>query len=290
MTRVKIVTDSTADIPKDLVEELDITVIPLKVNFSEQETYLDGEELSPAQFYEKLGKTSVMPTTSQPSPYDFETLYSKISTDADEETIVFSIHLSSKLSGTYQAASIAAGEVEDKIRVHVIDSKKASYSIGIIVEDVARLAATGASAEQVQARIDELLESTSVYFLVETLEYLQKNGRIGKAAALIGSLLKMKPILSLSKEGEVYPFEKVRGRKKAIDKIVETLAAEYNDQPVKIGLSHAVASDVGDSVLETVSSRLNTVSTVKTEIGAVIGTHVGPGTIAIMVIPADENK
>lgn len=216
MTRVKIVTDSTADIPKDLVEELDITVIPLKVNFSEQETYLDGEELSPAQFYEKLGKTSVMPTTSQPSPYDFETLYSKISTDADEETIVFSIHLSSKLSGTYQAASIAAGEVEDKIRVHVIDSKKASYSIGIIVEDVARLAATGASAEQVQARIDELLESTSVYFLVETLEYLQKNGRIGKAAALIGSLLKMKPILSLSKEGEVYPFEKVRAARRQL--------------------------------------------------------------------------
>ncbi|EZH67205.1 hypothetical protein DH09_04525 [Bacillaceae bacterium JMAK1] len=285
MTRVKIVTDSTADIPNSLAEELDITVIPLKVNFSADETYLDGIELSPTAFYEKLQQANEMPTTSQPSPYDFEKLYNKIYDESEEDTVIFSIHLSSKLSGTYQAATIAASEVEDKINVHVIDSRRASYSIGIIVADVAKLAIEGADHKTIQDRIDVLLNETSVYFMVETLEYLQKNGRIGKAQALIGSLLKMKPILSLSEEGEVYPFEKARGRKKAIDKIVETLQEKYKDQPVDIGLSHAVAPEVGDTVLEEIKARLNTQSTVKTEIGAVIGTHVGPGTVAVMVTP-----
>ncbi|MBB6449339.1 DegV family protein with EDD domain [Geomicrobium halophilum] len=290
MTSVKVVTDSTADIPEDLVEELDITVIPLNVNFGEKETYKDGEKLTPSGFYEKLQESDVMPTTSQPSPYDFETLYSDLADSLEEDTVIFSIHLSSQLSGTYQAASIAAEEVSSKANVEVIDSKGASYSFGIIVTDIARLAKRGANRDECRERLEQLIQASSVYFIVDTLEYLQKNGRIGKASALVGSLLKMKPILSLNKKGEVYPYEKIRGRKKAFERIVSQLEETYGKQPVHVGVAHAVAPKAVETIFTDIRSKLNVTSEVTTEIGAVIGSHVGPGTIAVIAAPAQESE
>ncbi|QQK80567.1 DegV family protein [Salicibibacter cibi] len=284
MARVKVVTDSTADIPKKMLEELDITVVPLKVNFGENETYTDGETLSPSGFYEKLQKSDVMPTTSQPSPYDFETLYNRLS---EEDTVIFSIHLSSQLSGTYQAATLGAEET--KANVEVIDSKRASYAFGIIVADVARLAKNGADRDECRKRLEHLLQHTTVFFMVDTLEYLEKNGRIGKASALLGSLLKMKPILSLTEKGEVYPYEKVRGRKKAMARIVTELENTFGDQPIQLGMFHAIAADTAETMAADVKEKLNVVSDVTTEIGAVIGAHVGPGTIAVTAAPAQES-
>ncbi|QOY34427.1 DegV family protein [Anaerobacillus isosaccharinicus] len=280
MAKVKIITDSTADIPSSIVEELDITVVPLKVLFGE-ETFEDGVDINATQFYEKLASEQVIPTTSQPTPYQFEEVYKEVA--REEETQIISIHLSAKLSGTYQSAFIAKDMVKDQIDVTVVDSKRASYAIGIIVVEVARLAKSGATKEQCLTRLDELLSTSVIYFMVDTLEFLQKNGRIGKASALFGSLLKIKPILSLNSDGEVFPFDKVRGQKKALAKVYDFFDKDFGTQPIHVGISHANAMDVATEIMLEMKSRFNVKSDIITEIGPVIGAHVGPGAIAVTV-------
>ncbi|RXI98048.1 DegV family protein [Anaerobacillus alkaliphilus] len=280
MAKVKIVTDSTADLPKTLADELDITVVPLKVLFGE-ETFEDGITITADEFYKKLASTSIIPSTSQPTPYQFEEVYKEVA--SEEETHIISIHLSSKLSGTFQSASIARDIIKDEIDVTVVDSKRASYAIGIIVVEIAKLAKAGATKEECLARLDVLLQRTRVYFMVDTLEFLQKNGRIGKASAVLGSLLKIKPILSLNEDGEVFPFDKVRGQKKALAKIYEFIEKEYGTDELHVGISHANANEFASEVMTEIKGRFHVSSEVITDIGPVIGAHVGPGTIAISV-------
>ncbi|MFB5660605.1 DegV family protein [Alteribacillus sp. HJP-4] len=288
MPEVKIVTDSTADIPVELTKALDITVIPLKVSMG-SDTYQDGVSLTPDEFYNKLETLDDLPTTSQPSPYEFETVYERIARKSDGKPAdILSIHISSRMSGTVQSAEVAAASIGENINVKVIDSKRASYAIGVIVVEIAKMARDGAGLAQCEARLEQLLEETNVYFLVDTLQYLQKNGRIGKASALIGSLLKMKPVLSLNKDGEVYPYQKARGKKKAMQAISEALQKEYKERPVHIGVSHARAPEAGEELLKSAKETLNVKSDVLTKIGAVIGSHTGPGTIAVAVMPAEE--
>ncbi|WP_348639464.1 DegV family protein [Salibacterium salarium] len=286
--RVKIVTDSTADIPSELVDKYNITVVPLKVVMG-NETFQDGVTLTPEAFYNKLDLLNDLPTTSQPTPYEFETVYQRIQEkSADEDLSILSVHLSSKMSGTVQSALLAAQSVENEVNVEVVDSKKASYAIGVIVVELAKLAQAGASLAECKTKLETFLQETNVYFLVDTLEFLQKNGRIGKASALIGSLLKMKPVLSLTEEGEVYPYRKARGKKKALAVISEALKEQYKNQPVHIGVSHAEAETSGEELLDVGKTELNTQSTVLTKIGAVIGSHTGRGTVSIAVMPAYE--
>ncbi|WP_078391538.1 DegV family protein [Shouchella patagoniensis] len=278
MALIKVVTDSTADIPEELTTKYGITVIPLNVHFGEEQ-YEDGVTLSPKEFYSKLKKSDVMPKTSQPSPQQFEDMYRQI---ADEDTAhILSIHLSAKMSGTTQAALIAKEEVKNDLDVHVYDSKRASYAIGVIVVEIAKLAAEGADLQTCQQRIQELLEDTTVYFMVDTLEFLQKNGRIGKASALLGSLLKMKPILSLNEAGEVYPHEKVRGQKKAVARIIALLKEEFGSGEVHVGISHALNEELANELADELKKQFNVKSIVLTEIGSVIGAHVGPGTVSL---------
>ncbi|WP_096189170.1 DegV family protein [Evansella halocellulosilytica] len=281
MGQVKIVTDSTADIPESLVKDLNISVVPLKVHFGE-ETFEDGVDLNASQFYDKLKSANIIPTTSQPTPHQFETEYRRIHEEWPQDDII-SIHLSSKLSGTFQSAYIASQTLGDEVPLTVIDSRRASYAIGIIVVEVAKLAKAGATKEECLKRIDELLEDTTVYFMVDTLEFLEKNGRIGKASAVLGSLLKIKPILSLNEEGEVYPFEKVRGNKKAVSKIIQEFQNKYGNDPVHIGISHADAEDEAEKLMVKMKETFNMKESVITNIGPVIGTHVGPGTISVSI-------
>ena len=285
MSKVKIVTDSTADIPKALAEELNITVVPLKVMFSEEESYEDGVTLTTQEFYQKLTATQSIPTTSQPTPFQFEEVYRTLIHEGD--TNILSIHLSARLSGTFQSATIAKESLDDEnVNLHVIDSKRASYGIGLIVVELARLAEQGKSMQECLARLEELLHDTKLYFLVDTLEYLQKNGRIGGASALLGSLLKIKPILSLNEDGEVFPFEKVRGQKKALNRILEVLKEEFGDEPVHIGACHAMNESLARELLERSRSEFDVKSEVLTNIGSVVGAHVGPGAVALMVTKA----
>ncbi|SFE39840.1 DegV family protein [Alteribacillus iranensis] len=285
-SNVKIVTDSTADIPSDLLKKYDISVVPLKVIMG-NETFQDGVTLTSEEFYEKQESMDQLPTTSQPAPYEFETVYRRIVEKHKEENIkILSLHISSKLSGTLQSAALAAEQVEDEVHVEVVDSKRASYALGIIVVELAKMAQEGASAEACHERLTQLLNDTTVYFLVDTLEFLQKNGRIGRASALIGSLLKMKPVLGLTEEGEVCPVQKARGKKRALHIIKNALQEQYGDAPVHIGVSHAGSLNSGEEMLEEVSTYLNIQTTTLTDIGAVIGSHTGRGTLAVSVTKA----
>lgn len=286
MANVFIVTDSTADIPKNIVEELGITVVPLKVHFGE-ETYLDGVSITADEFYSKLQSAERLPTTSQPSPLDFVNVYKSLA-EGKEDVHIISIHISSALSGTYQSAAIAKSMVGHNISVTVIDSKKASYAMGTIVVSVAEYAKAGATAEQCIEYANYLVENTHVYFLVDTLHYLQKGGRIGKASALLGTLLNIKPILSLDDAGEVYAKDKIRGSKKAFSKIVELLKEDSkNYNKVRISLIHAASLPEAQVAIEELKKHFDVASILIADIGAVIGTHVGNGTIGI-VLSADD--
>lgn len=289
VARIHVFTDSTADIPKDLQKELHIHVIPLKVHLDNQ-SYLDGENLTPEEFYRKLEVAEQLPTTSQPSPMDFCDAYKQAIAEGAEEII--SIHLSSALSGTYQSAVLAKGMLEEEstVKVTVIDSKSASYGIGVVAAAVARAALAGKSLEECIEIANYYIENQQIYFLVDTLDYLNRGGRIGKAAAVVGSLLNIKPILSINKEGEIYSIEKVRGKNRAFDRILELIKEQIPAGPLSATVVHADASDEASRWIEKLAEQpeYEIREKVISSIGPVIGTHTGPATLAYILVPLKE--
>lgn len=278
MAHIRIVTDSTSDIPEPLRKQYGIEIVPLKVHFG-SETYYDAVTIQPAEFYEKLKASSALPTTSQPSPADYLNVYKKL---ADEKpgTEIISIHLSSAMSGTYQSAMLAKSLLGDEAAVTVIDSKSASYGIGLLVVEAARAAAAGKTVDEIVERIGSLRKEMRIYFLVGTLEFLQKGGRIGKAAALFGSLLNIKPILTIDDEGEVSSVDKVRGHKKAIARIIELIRADFGDRKLLMTVAHAGAPEAAAEFSEALQAHFDIAEMTYTDVGPVIGTHAGPGTVA----------
>ncbi|MDX9872280.1 MAG: DegV family protein, partial [Clostridia bacterium] len=215
MATVKIVTDSTADLPAALRSAYDITVMPLKVIFKD-EIYREGVDITIPAFFEKLAGTEQLPTTSQPSPAEFQEVYEELTADG---STVISMHISSKMSGTIQSAMLAKKNLPDR-DIRVIDSGKVTMALGLGVLVGARAAQAGRSADEVEALVQEMFNhKIKIYFMVDTFENLQKGGRIGKAAALLGTLLNIKPILTVE-DGLVAPFEKVRGKTKAVERLV----------------------------------------------------------------------
>ncbi|KKO52164.1 DegV family protein [Paenibacillus sp. DMB20] len=285
MKKTVIVTDSTADIPADLVKKYDIRIVPLRVMFG-HDSYLDGIEITPGDFYKRLVASSQMPTTSQPSPADFAAAYEAVLKESPGCSIL-SIHLSSGMSGTYQSALLATSMLEEETDITVWDSKSASYGFGLFVVHAAKLAEEGASVEEIVSAVEELRSQRKLYFLVDTLEYLQKGGRIGKASAILGTLLNIKPILSIDQEGIIYAVEKVRGRKKATSRIIELFQKELPGiTNIHVGVGHTADPASVEEFLEQLSTVFTVKEVVLSEIGAVIGTHVGPGTIAAYIWPA----
>lgn len=281
MGKVRIVTDSTADIPAEDRERLGISMVPLKVIFGE-ETYLDAVTINSDQFYERLAMSAALPTTSQPSPLEFTDVYQRLLAE-DADSPILSIHVSAALSGTYQSAVIAHSMIEGESDITILDSKSASYGFGMRVVKAAEMAQAGESKERIIAEIERLERNTNLYFLVDTLEYLQKGGRIGKASALIGSILNIKPILSLDQDGVVVAVDKVRGSKKAMSRIVELLKETYGDEPVGITMAYSFRKDTAVELFELLKSRLNVQAVGWTTIGAVVGTHTGPGASAVFM-------
>ncbi|GAB6929753.1 DegV family protein [Paenibacillus sp. JCM 10914] len=285
MNKTVIVTDSTADIPADLVKQHNIHIVPLRLMFGE-ETYLDGVEIAPGEFYKKLVQSTQLPTTSQPSPADFVAVYESILEQYPGCSIV-SLHISSSMSGTYQSALIATSMIEGDADITVWDSKSASYGFGLLVVEAAKLAQEGATASDIVASLEEIRSKRRLYFLVDTLEFLQKGGRIGKASAVLGTLLNIKPILSIDDEGVIFPVEKVRGRKKATAKIIELLARDLSGVThVKVAVGHTADPAQVEEILQQLSTVFQVEETTLSEIGPVVGSHVGPGTIAAYVWPA----
>lgn len=282
MARIHVVTDSGGDLPLEVRERLGINVVPLTVQFGD-EIFKDGMEISTSEFYTRLKADSLIPSTCQPSPADFVEVYEQIAKPGDT---IISIHLSSKMSGTYQSAVLASSMIDPAIQVKAIDSKAASMGIGLV-------AVAAAEAIQAEKSLDEILEDVQhaidhlqVYFVVDTLEYLQKNGRIGMASALVGTLLNIKPILTLV-DGQVAPFEKVRGKTKALKRIRELSAdftKQYPDRKLRAALSHADNYTEAKKVADELAKILDLDGDVLIgDIGPTIGVHTGPGTVALFL-------
>jgi DegV family protein with EDD domain len=281
MCAIRIVTDSTADIPKEASRRLGIEVVPLKVIFG-NETYLDGVTIDSGQFYDKLTSSAALPTTSQPSPVEFVDVYQRIFQE-DPDAQILSFHVSSALSGTYQSALLAKSMLDGNPDITVIDTKTVCQALGITVTAAAEWAKEGFSANEIVIKSDGLRRDIKLYFMVDTLEYLHKGGRIGKASALFGSILNIKPILSVSDEGLVYPVDKVRGSKKAMQRIVELLKDEFGSDPVAVTLDWASTKEPAEELGKLIESQFDVHRMHYSTIGAVIGTHVGPGAVAVFM-------
>ncbi|WP_166238091.1 DegV family protein [Paenibacillus turpanensis] len=283
-TKIRIVTDSTADIPAEMRSRLQIEMVPLKVHFG-KDTFLDSVTIQAEQFYEKLGQSQQLPTTSQPSPVDFLEVFKSLT--ADPEVHVISIHLSSALSGTYQSAVLAKSLLDDNANITIIDSRSASYGCGMLVVEAAEWADAGKSVDEIVNRVEELRNATGLYFLVDTLEYLQKGGRIGKAAALFGSLLNIKPILTVDNEGEISAVDKIRGQKKAMVRIIELLDQHFAGKSIDMTIAHSQSQGTAEEFGAMISNHFDVKKVQYTSLGPVIGTHVGPGTVAVFAKQAD---
>jgi DegV family protein with EDD domain len=281
MCKVRIVTDSTADIPRKLVNELGIVVVPLKVSLGDQ-VYRDGVDITSQEILAGMMKGDIHPTTSQPSPGEFVAVYENLI--AKGETVI-SIHLSGKLSGTVQSAQTAK-TMTDSREIHVVDSKSASMGLGLIVIAAARAAAEGMDYREILHLVKEKTEKHFILFLVDSLEYLEKGGRIGKANAFLGTLLKIKPILTVDGEGQVVPLEKVRGKMKAFERMA-AIIAERTD---RTGSYECALLGVNDEesmakLSQLVEPILNCDEFKIAELGPVILSHTGPGTVGIVVCP-----
>lgn len=281
MSTIHLVTDSTADIPQDVREKYGIVMVPLKVHFGD-ETFLDAVTIQPEQFYPKLAAATQLPTTSQPSPADFVDTYSRLLADSDAEII--SVHLSSAFSGTYQSAVLAKSMLEEKgERITVVDSKSASYGTGMLVVAAVQMAREGRNRQEIAERIVQMRKETKLYFLVDTLEYLHKGGRIGKASALFGTLLNIKPILSIDDEGVIFPVDKVRGHKKAVSRMIELLHQDFDGKKVQLCIAHSNAFEAAEQLADTLRDKFDIGELNYTLIGSVVGTHIGGGTVAAIM-------
>lgn len=274
---VKIVTDSVADIPSEVVAELGISVIPVLVRFGE-ETYRDGIDITTDQFYEKLVKSKVMPTTSVPSLDIFARTYASLAEETDEILVIM---ISSKLSGIYNAALQSAELVESECRIEVIDSGCAVMAQGFIVIKAARAARDGASLDEILEIVHRDLPRAEIRAAFDTLEYLKKGGRIGKAAALMGSMLKVNPLITL-RDGVVEPAGRARSRAKAIDLLYDFAAGYSHIEEMAVEGANC-PQDV-DHLVERLGAIFPEERIYRSRTTPVIGTHTGPGLILVAVL------
>ncbi|MEA3397909.1 MAG: DegV family protein [Chloroflexota bacterium] len=279
-SKIALVTDSTAYLSPEKVQECNTTVIPLYIHLDEA-TYRDGVDLDADTFFQKLKGAPELPTTSQPSVGDFLELYRRLSRENDA---IISIHISSGISGTVSAAQMARQTLLDELaelpEIYVIDSQIASCGLALLVTAAARAIAQGWPAKQVAQHSEELAARIRTLFAVDTLEYLHKGGRINGAAALFGSALQIKPILYF-REGKIEPLEKVRTSKRVKQRILEIMGEQIQDQPVHICIVHAQVREEAERVRAYCAARFDCREIFIEEISPVISTHVGPGTVAV---------
>jgi DegV family protein with EDD domain len=268
-----IVVDSTADFPEAQERFPNWRMVPLYVRFGDQ-SYRDYVELGPDEFYARLRTADELPTTSQPTPGDFLAAYEEL---AVYERI-YSLHISAKLSGTFESARTAASELGDKVRM--VDTETASAAITMLGLAIQRRLERGTTDEEIAALVERYKDEHRLLFTVDTLEFLAKGGRIGRAAKFAGQMLHIKPILTID-DGEVLPLKRVRGNQKAMQEFVSEFTEGSNDEPgLRVGIAHADAPERATALVKMVRdvrphAEIETVTT----LGAVVGTHAGPGTV-----------
>jgi len=274
---VKIVTDSVSDLPPQVVKELGIAIVPLNVRFG-ADVYRDGIDLTAEQFFDKLVHSKTLPVTSVPSPGTFAEIYNKLAEETDE---ILVITLTSKLSGTHEVALQSIGLMERKCRVEVVDSRLAVMGLGFVVMAAARAAQAGAKFDEIRDIVNRNIPRVDFRAAFDTLEYLQRGGRIGKAQALLGSILKINPIIGL-KNGEVIPCGRERSRAKAIEHLYN-FAMSYSHIE-EIAVEYAAALDEAEMLIERLGSKFPKVRIYRSRTSPVISTHTGPSLLVVTVL------
>ena len=277
MPNVAIVTDSIADLPPEVAEKLGITVVPIMVRFG-QDLYRDGFDISPDEFYERLRGSKALPATSVPAPMAFADAYDKLAEKASE---IVAICVTSRLSGTYQVALQAVPLMKKKARVEVLDSEWAVMAEGFITIAAAEAARAGASLGEVLDVAHRTMRRVDMWAAFDTLEYLQRGGRIGKAQAFLGSLLKVNPIIGL-KDGEVYPVARERSRAKAIDRLYDFAGSFGNVEGLAV--EYAADLDEANKLVRRLRSQYSRIPIYLSRTSPAIGTHTGPGLIVVSVV------
>lgn len=274
---VRVVTDSTCDLPRALAADFGVTIVPLTVFFGE-EALLDGIDIGPGAFYERMKASPILPRTSQPSVELFQRAYEQLAREGHD---VVSIHLSSKLSGTLNAASVAREVVAHTVHVDLIDSYNVSLGLGLIVLEAAAAAKAGATLAEVVAVARRAMDRTSVVVVVDTLEYLQKGGRIGRARSLLGSVLSIKPLLNVV-DGEVAPFERVRTRRKALERIYELATGMPRAKAMFVACGGNDAD--AEEMIERLRPMLPHTELRLAQLGPVVGVYTGPNAVGIAAL------
>jgi DegV family protein with EDD domain len=276
MSKVAIVTDSSTNIPAEIVKEHDLHIVPLTVIWGD-ENYYDGVDITTSEFYNRLEKAKVMPSTSQPSVADFEVLFRSLHEKGHE---ILAILISEDLSGTISSAT-QAKKLLPEAKIEIVNSKSIAMALGFPVLKTAKAARGGASLAECKRIAEEACPKTGVIFVVETLEFLHRGGRIGGAKRFVGTLLNVKPILALE-DGKVESLDSVRTDKKALARLIELIEERTKGKKnVRLATLHGNNPDTAKSILEEASKKINPVETVFSEVSPVVGTHTGPGVVGL---------
>jgi DegV family protein with EDD domain len=274
---VKIVTDSTSDITDDLAQELGITVVPLTVSFG-HESFLDRVEISTDEFYRRLAQENIFPTTTQPSPAAFAKVYNELAEETDEIVVVV---ISSKLSGTYQSATNAKTMVKKKCRIEVIDTQMVIMALGLLAIYAAKAAQQEAGIDEVVDHVKARIPKLHPAMAFDTLKYLAKGGRIGKAQGLLGAMLSIKPILTV-KDGIVAPLTRMRSKAAAMDYLDHMVTSKSNIEALAV--EYATTPDDADRLVERISTHFPIENIYRSTVSPVIGTYSGPNALAVTVL------
>ena len=280
---VKVVTDSTSDIPPEVLKDLDIAVVPLYVVFGDK-AYRDRVDIGEDEFYRKLVTDSALPTTSVPSPKDFADVYNRLARDTDE---IISIHLTSKESGTYNSALLGRELVEKKCRIEVVDSQSISMAYGLLAMAAAQEARAGASLAQVAETVRRSIPRTHILFLVDTLKYVVRGGRIGKAQGMLGTVLGVKPLLTM-RDGDLSLTGIARTRTKAVERLYEF--ARGFPRLVDAAVPYTTNREDADKLASRIRAAFPKAPVYVTRVGPALGTHAGPDSMGMVVREGEDSE
>ena len=279
---IRIVTDSTCDLPEELMALHDIHVVPIHIQFG-VETYRDGQTIDKPTFYRRVEQDGMLPKTSQPPPGDFVRMYQAIVGPADE---IFSIHVTGKLSGTFNSAQLAAEALADRIKVHVFDSWAGSAGLGFMCLDAVRMAEAGKSAADILKRLETTRPQVNHLFTMANLKFAEMSGRVNKLQSALASLLNIKPIVQ-AEGGLMQVADQVRTRKKAIERVISIARERVGETKVNLAVIHAQAPDEAAQMLEQARRALQVGETFVHDLALSLAVHFGPGTLAVVTYPAE---
>lgn len=273
--KIAILTDSACDLPDHIINEYQIKVLPLKIIYPDQE-YSDRVDIQPDEVYSRMPEE--IPTTSMPCLEEIRQAINGLREQGF--THLLSVHLSSGLSGTYQAVKLIAQDIDDMV-VKVVDTKTLSMATGWMVLDAASNIAKGLSFDKVVENLNNLQPKVHIFYVLETLEYLRRGGRIGSVAAMLGQFLNLKPIISVNEEGKYFTFAKAKGRRKSIDKLAQIIEQTIQDKQIKLAVMNGGAKQEFDKLVERLRTLPNVKELITSDISPALGVHTGPGLLGV---------